>query len=168
MTGAARAIFLFGVDPADSSQRALVPAKFNIGPKPLSITFELDEIEFLDDDDRLECTTGRLIVVSDSEKIKPLSVLLDSDGVEHGGIGAEKREAAAEWLTNYLAFGKRPVAEIKEDAIQMGVSWSTLRRAAEDLELEKYKEGFGKAGKWLWALPDGHPGIILVDAEDAA
>src|SRR5262249_24383245 len=108
-TGAARAVFLFGVDPADTTQRALVPVKFNIGRKPLAITFELDEIEFYDDRDRLESVAGRLIVVSDKETINPLAVLTDPDGARVTGPGAEKREAAAEWLTNYLSLGDRPV-----------------------------------------------------------
>lgn len=165
MTGAARAIFLFGVDPADASQRALVPVKFNIGPRPKAITFELDEIEFFDDRDRLETVAGRLIVVSDQEQINPLSVLLDPDSAVLSGPGAEKREAAAEWLTNYLSLGDRPVNELREDAIQGGMSWGTLRRAAEDIEIEKYKSKGAKSGIWMWRLPDGHP-ALLVGADD--
>jgi len=162
MTGAARAIFLFGVDPADSTQRALVPVKFNIGPKPMAMTFELDEIEFYDDRDRIECVAGRLIVVSDSEQINPLSVLLDPDTAHVTGPGAEKREAACAWLTTYLSLGDRPVNEIKEDAIQQSISWSTLRRAAEDAEIEKYKERV-ENGRWMWRLPDGHPALDQKD-----
>jgi hypothetical protein len=158
MTGAARAIFLFGVDPADSTQRALVPVKFNIGPKPAGMTFELDEIEFYDDRDRIEAVAGRLIVVSDNESINPLSVLTDPDTARTMGPGAEKREAAADWITTYLALGDRPVNEIREDAIQQGISWATLRRAAEDCEIEKYKERT-KDGRWMWRLPDGHPAL---------
>lgn len=162
MTGAARAIFLFGVDPADTTQRALVPVKFNIGPKPLAITFELDEIEFFDDRDRLECVAGRLIVVSDKEQINPLSVLLDPDSTRVTGPGAEKREMAAEWLTHYLSLGTRPVNDVREDAIQSGVSWGTLRRAAEDLEIEKFKEKT-ENGRWMWQLPIGHPALLIAD-----
>lgn len=159
MTGAARAIFLFGVDPADTSQRALVPVKFNIGPKPLAITFELDEVEFYDDRDRLEAVAGRLVMVSDSENINPLSVLTDPDSARISGPGAEKREAASEWITTYLSLGPRPVNDVREDAIQAGISWATLRRSAEDCEIEKYKEKTAN-GQWFWRLPDGHPALI--------
>jgi putative DNA primase/helicase len=166
LTGAARAIFLFGVDPADSSQRALVPVKFNIGPRPLSITFELDEVEYFDDRDRLEVVAGRLVIVSDSEKINPLSVLLDPDTQRTTGPGAEKREAAAEWLTNYLSLGARPANDVREDAIQHGkVSWMTIKRAAQDLEIEKTKERKAN-GQWIWALPLGHPALLLSDADE--
>jgi hypothetical protein len=164
MTGAARAIFLFGVDPADTSQRALVAVKFNIGPKPLAMTFELDEIEFYDDRDRLEAVAGRLVLVSDSENINPLSVLTDPDSAGTSGPGAEKREAAAEWITTYLSLGPRPVNEIREDAIQAFISWGTLRRSAEDCEIEKYKEKVAN-GRWMWQLPDGHPALV-VDSDD--
>jgi putative DNA primase/helicase len=165
MTGAARAIFLFGVDPADTTQRALVPVKFNIGPKPLAITFELDEIEFYDSRDRIESVAGRLIVVSDKENINPLSVLLDPDAARVTGPGAEKREAAAEWLTNYLSLGPRPTNDIREDAIQTGVSWATLRRSSVDLEIEKFKERKAN-GQWMWALPIGHPALLVDDDEE--
>ena len=165
MTGAARAIFLLGVDPADSTQRALVPVKFNIGPKPLGITFELDEVEFLDDKDRPEVTAGRLIVVSDSENINPLSVLFDPDTARTMGPGAEKREMAAEWLTNYLSLGPQAANDIREDAIQAGLSWSTLRRSAEDIEVERFKEK-KENGRWMWHLPDGHPALLIVDGDD--
>lgn len=165
MTGAARAIFLFGVDPADTTQRALVPVKFNIGPKPQAMTFELDEIDFYDDRDRIECTAGRLLMVSDSENINPLSVLLDPDSARVSGPGAEKREAAAEWLTNYLSLGPRPTNDIQEDAIQTGVSWATIRRSSVDLEIEKYKEKTPN-GKWLWALPLGHPALLVAADDD--
>lgn len=162
MTGAARAIFLLGIDPADSTQRALVPVKFNIGPKPLGMTFELDEIEFFDDRDRLESVAGALIMVSDSESINPLSVLSDPDTARTMGPGAEKREAAAEWLTTYLSLGDRPVNEVREDALQAFISWGTLRRSAEDCEIEKYKEKKEK-GRWMWRLPDGHPALVTGD-----
>jgi len=163
MTGAARAIFLFGVDPADTGQRALVPVKFNIGPRPYGMTFELDEIEFYDDNDRLEAVAGRLLIVSENEQINPLAVLHDSDGQAASGGGAEKREEAAEWLTTYLALGDRPVNEIQEDAIQSGkISWATLRRAAEDVEIVKYKEKVAN-GRWMWRLPDGHPALVSGD-----
>lgn len=162
MTGAARAIFLFGVDPADTTQRALVPVKFNIGPKPLGITFELDEIEFYDSRDRIETVAGRLITVSDAENINPLSVLLDPDAAKVTGPGAEKREAAAEWLTNYLSLGPRPTNDVREDAIQYGMSWATLRRSSVDLEIEKYKEKTAN-GQWYWGLPLGHPALLVSD-----
>ena len=166
LTGAARAIFAFGVDPADKDQRALVPLKFNLGPMPLSMTFELDEIEFLDDKDRLEAVAGRLVKVSDSEVINAMAVLAGIGGDGSGGKTAEKREAAAEWLTNYLSLGRRPVNDIKEDAIQVGnISWGTLRRAAQDIEIEISRVGFGTGSQSYWGLPDGHPGLIAVDVD---
>ena len=167
LVGAARALYLFGIDPADKDQRALVPVKFNLGPMPKAMTFELDEIEFLDEKDRLETVAGRLIVVSDNENIAPLSVLSHDGGSQTGGKTAEKREAAAEWLTNYLSLGKRPVNDIREDAIQVGVSWATIRRAANDIEVEINRVGFGKGSQSFWALPDGHPGL-LIDLDEEA
>ena len=164
LTGAARAIYLFGVDPADAHQRAMVPVKFNLGPSPMSVTFEMDEIEWRDDDDRLLGTAGKLLLASDDERINPLAVMAADAGHGTGSKTAEKREAAAEWLTNYLALGERPVNELKEDLIQAGMSWGTLRRAAEqDVEVVRRREGFGRGSKVFWALPDGHPALVESD-----
>jgi hypothetical protein len=162
LTGAARAIFLFGIDPADKDQRALVPVKNNLGPEPMAITFEMDEIDFQDADGNLEATAGRLVFVSDQEKINPLRVLAGDPEVG-SSKSAERREAAAEWLTIYLSLGKRPVNELKEDAIQLGMSWSTIRRASEDVGVENFRVGGGKGSYSVWQLPDGHPALVSDD-----
>jgi hypothetical protein len=47
-----------------------------------------------------------------------------------------------------LRWGPRPAAELKEDAVQHGRSWATIRRAADELEVEKT----GGRGS-TWSLP---------------
>lgn len=41
-------------------------------------------------------------------------------------------------------------------------SYSTFRRAAQDLGLKKIREGFGAGGKWYYGVPEG--GLPAVEA----
>lgn len=170
--GASRAVFIFGEDPHDQDQRILAAAKFNLGPSPKAVVWEIEDYEFYDDDDRLVGSTGRLVFVEDNRDINPIALV--TANVTGGKIGkpAEKREEAAEWLTNYLCLGPRPRNDIRDDAARVSISWGTLRRAAEDdVEVVSYRDeknrpAGAKRGLYMWRLPDGHPSLILTGEED--
>jgi uncharacterized protein YuzE len=66
---------------------------------------------------------------------------------------ATRRAIAAEWLTTCLAQGPRGVDELREGATEEGVSWTTVRRAADEIGIEKHRVG----RKMEWELPFGHP-----------
>jgi hypothetical protein len=70
------------------------------------------------------------------------------------GRPPDKRAAAAEWITTYLAEAGGPVKStlIQEDAKQAGMSQKTLRRAADDMEVVKDPPGGGR--NCTWDLPD--------------
>ncbi len=70
-----------------------------------------------------------------------------------GFEAAAKRAAAAEWLTNRLAEGPCRVDELHEGALAAGVSWTTVRRAAHAIGIERQRVG----RKMEWDLPLGHP-----------
>ena len=57
---------------------------------------------------------------------------------------------------------------MQEDMKQDGLSWSTMRRAAEqDVEVEHYRQrGKDGAQQTWWRLPDGHPALILDDEDE--
>jgi putative DNA primase/helicase len=59
---------------------------------------------------------------------------------------------AAEWLGELLATGPMPRRDIAAEAKDAGLSWATVRRAADDLGITAVKTGFD--GGWAWRLPD--------------
>ncbi len=168
LAGAARAVFIWGVCPMDEDERVLVPIKFNIAEQPKTAHFQMDEEEIIvgKGDYAKLIQTGRLLhMPSETSHVDPWSVInLTNARPSVGNI--DKRAEAAEWLTNYLTLGKRPAKEIKEDAIQNGIAWRTLRRAADIIEVEINREGFGKGGKSYWALPVGHPALLVSDEDE--
>lgn len=149
----ARTAFVYGKDPDDDDTRVLCPAKFNIGkwPKPLAFQLDVDDIEkvgevpFLTLDDELEAFDPMRLFVS---KKQP------NGAGPTRGRPADKRAAAAEWLTNYLAEAGEPVKSgtVQEDAKQYNMSLKTLRRAAEDMGIVKDPPGGGK--NVTWDLPE--------------
>lgn len=158
LTGAARTSYIFGPSPDDEDQRILAPAKFNVGPKPNSVIFEMDEYEWIIGDGKKARTlnAGRLVLKSTKSKMSAERVLSTAQGLT-SVKQTDKKADAAEWLTNYLSNGAMKQSQIAEDSLQAGHTFRTLRRAAEDIEVVKERKGFGKDGFWLWYLPEDHP-----------
>jgi hypothetical protein len=67
-----------------------------------------------------------------------------------GSSGASK---ACAFLEKYLADGPRPQKQIVAAALERGLSEDQLKRAKKKLGLDWWREGFGKGGEILWALP---------------
>ena len=155
IVGAARAVYLFGESPKDPDTRVLCPVKFNLAPHPTALEFEVDSCEIEDASGRT-MDTGRIVFVGESN-ISADEVLRTGSRTTTRGPNPHKRQAAADWLVRYLGFGPRPVKELREDAAQYGMSWATIRRAADDVKIEKFRVGFGKEGISVWTLPIGHP-----------
>jgi hypothetical protein len=143
---ASRAAFVFGVDPDDDDRRILAPAKFNLGPTPKALAFTVD-VEDLD----VVGETPFLEVDEELMAFDPLRLFSKKDSASKKvGRPPEKRAAAAEWLTTYLADAGGPVlsSAIAEDAKQYGMAQKTLRRAADDMGVVKIPPGGGPKCKW--------------------
>lgn len=145
---AARAAFLYGVDPDDSERRLLCPAKFNIGPRPKALSFETDTEEL-----GLVGEVPYLVVQGETEFDG--SRLLSGKDSEPGKVGRkpDKRRQAGEWLVQYLVNAGQPVrsATVLEDGKQYGLTTKTIRNAAADLGIVKNPPGGGP--KVTWDLP---------------
>lgn len=157
---ACRMGFLVGTDPDNEENKVLANIKSNVRQKAPAIFFEVDEVEL----DGLEDSIPTL--VQDYEG--PMDAIrLVSSQRETGKVGrpADKRAQAAEWLTNYLADAGEPVkaSAIYEDALQHGMTRRTLRRAAQDMGVEKIGQGPGL----MWDLPDEIK-ELLAEASDSA
>lgn len=146
IVAASRMAFLFGVDPADDDRRILCSAKANIRDKPKAIAFEIDATE-IDEIGDVPYLLYEKEVEFDAMKLLQVR--------REGGVGrpADKRAAAAEWLTTHLyTYGPLKAGQVFEDAKQYGMTAKTLRRAAEDMEIVKTPPGGGR--NCVWSLPD--------------
>jgi putative DNA primase/helicase len=113
-----------------------------------------------------------LSVVKSNLAIKPDSLLWSRDkdaavtwhGVSEqsvedllqGTVSKAPRADAEGFLRELLTSGSMASGEVESKAKAAGISWRTLRRAADDLGVEKWREG-GADGHWRWRLPDGQP-----------
>ena len=151
LPAAARAAYLLGVDPDDGDKRVLCKAKFNIGlhPKPLSLQLDVEDLQTVGEVPFLEVDQER-------PEFDWIRMFRDSKNSQGSQVGRppDKRAAAAEWLTTYLADADEPVASgtVHEDAKQWGMSTKTLRRAADDMGVVKNPPGGGR--NCTWDLPD--------------
>lgn len=164
LTGAARAVFVFGPNPNDPDERILAPAKQNLGPAKAPMAFGIGGVELVTDDDVID--VARLDLIGENPKVNASEVVgyVPTKTDEYGNPA--KRAIVAEWLTKYLALGEAPVTELREDAVQAGLSWATMRRASKDVGIEIGRIGFGPGSKVIWRLPEDHPGLLATTEQD--
>jgi putative DNA primase/helicase len=161
LPAASRAAFVFGIDPDDEDKRVLAPAKFNIGPSPKALAFDVDteDLDVVGDVPYLE-VSGEMMAFD------PMRLFADQKkGETKVGRPPEKRAQAAEWLTIYLAeHGAVAAGTVIEDAKQHGMSTKTLRRASEDIKIVKTPPGGGK--NCVWDLSDETKSLMGIDGDD--
>jgi hypothetical protein len=61
-------------------------------------------------------------------------------------------ENIREFLRGLLADGPVASKQIRGAAEKAGLAWRTVQRAQKAMDIEAYREGFGKAGAWYWRL----------------
>jgi len=162
LVAAARAGFLLGVDPGDPDRRVLACVKLNIRERPQALAFEVDTWEHPQ-----VGTTPLLTFDEELAAFDPISMFTKRKGTI--GRPPDKRAAAAQWLTEYIALAGGPVpsSQIFEDAKQYNMSAKTVRRAAEEMHIVKNPPGGGP--KVTWDLPENVKRLLGVgeDVPDA-
>jgi hypothetical protein len=138
--GAARVGLLVAADPDDPDRRVLAAAKSNLAALPPALGYRL-----------VEAGGG----VARVEWMGPVAhtaaaLLAAPAGSDERGALVEARE----WLAAELAGGGRPANEVLAAARAAGIAERTLRRARADLRVIARRAGFGRGGRWEWALPD--------------
>jgi hypothetical protein len=151
LSGAARAVYLYGYDPEDEDRRCLACAKLNGLDRPPALIIEHEAVEVKAPGAAIEAGLLRFVeeAVRDTEDVL-------SRGQRHRSRDAE----AVEWVSEFLADGAgcaRPVGEVRSAARELEFSWPTILRAATTIGIERQKLGFGADGFWNWRLPDLHP-----------
>jgi DNA repair protein RadA/Sms len=133
-----RSNLMVGCDPDDKSKRGVCQTKINIGPESeVTVGYEITsegEFRWLGE---IDLTSERMC----SFKAQPESKENPVD------------ECKA-FLRNYLADGRKDVAEVKTAvAANVMCSWATIKRAGQDLGIIKTNTGFGSSKVWYWELP---------------
>jgi hypothetical protein len=77
-----------------------------------------------------------------------------------------KRAAAITWLASYLSEGEKRVPVLKDAALAEGLSWPTLRRAADAIGVARRRVGWGAQGQWFWYLPAGWEAAAFAERGD--
>jgi len=135
---AARSVWGVVADPEDKARRLFIPVKQNLAPDQGGLAYR---IEAPDGIARIAWEQGGVAIDA--------NILMG--GFETREDHSERREAA-DWLQDFLGNGPQTVPEIQRQSRQAGLSWITVRRAADSLGIVKRKSGFG-AG-WQWSLSE--------------
>jgi hypothetical protein len=137
ITGAARAEFMVGVDPADAEARILACVKSNLAPEPPSLRFS---IEAFGDTSRVRwgdhCdTSAHDLCASGSDKRQ-----------------GSKADDAKVIIEDMLAHGSRPSSEVFQACLDAGVSKRTFDRVRKEMGVKSERIGFGDEGTWTLTL----------------
>jgi len=136
---AARAAWGIAEDADQPDRRIMVRVKGNLSRDPGGVAY------------RIEAPSGIARVAWEQG-----AVTLRADdvlgGLESHADRSERREAES-WLRDFLADGPRPASEVRSESRQAGLSWATVRRAADAMGIAREKSGF-RSG-WEWRLPEG-------------
>jgi putative DNA primase/helicase len=143
---AARTVWLIARDRDDENEkrRFFAPIKNNLAPptKPLAFCIE----------------KGRLVF--ESMPIENFDIEEVLAPVER----ASETKRVKGFLLDILKDGPMPMKEIKSTSKDEGISWATLRRTKEKMNIKSFKEG-GVGGKWFWKLVEVDRLLRLAEEE---
>lgn len=137
---AARAAFLV---TEHEDELLMLPVKSNVAPKMGGLTYKIVSATIAGNIET-SCIewTGQTDVEAD-----------DALASQAAKSSAPKKNDAIEFLTETLKDGPVLMDDIKSAADQLGITWSTIRRAYDDLDILAIKEKKFQ-GKWLWHTPE--------------
>lgn len=137
VTGAARAEFMVGVDPADPEARILACVKSNLAPEPSSLRFHIESYE----------GTSR---VRWGETCDATAGDLCAGGSDNRKSG--KADEAKTIINDMLAHGPASSNEVLQACLDAGVSKRTYDRVKKEMGVKAQRIGFGDEGEWTLSL----------------
>jgi putative DNA primase/helicase len=146
--GALARVVLVTARDEGAERRILARAKSNIAPDDGGFSYTLARREVRGG------IVGQYIVWG--ERIEGSARDILGDVEQEDDERKTLRDEAREFLAGLLADGPMDAGRIKKDADGAGFSWSTMFRAARELNIEKEKGGM--KGGWRWALPKNSGG----------
>ncbi|WP_113061949.1 ATP-binding protein [Paraburkholderia tuberum] len=141
--GALARMVLVTAKDETAERRILARAKSNIAPDDGGFGYVLNRVEVQAGIVANAVTWGEAI----EGNARDILGEVEQDGDERRTL----RDEAREFLAGLLADGPMNASRIRRDADGAGYSWSTMHRAAHELNVERVKQGM-KDG-WRWALP---------------
>lgn len=145
-----------GEDDESADRRILARGKSNIGPDDGGYEYTIEQAEPLPGIHASYVQWGEGVEGTARELLHEPEASASSEETENGGA----RRAAADFLRQVLADGLTPTKTVEAEAKAAGVSWASVRRAAEDLRVVKRR---GDGGLWYWKLPN----LLIEVAQDA-
>ncbi|MDT8320747.1 MAG: AAA family ATPase [Xanthomonadales bacterium] len=146
---AARSAWVVVKDPDDEHRRLLLPSKNNLAPDIGGFAYRVGEVP---------TAVGNVPVIQwEPERVSVSAIEALTPDDER-----DAKAEACQLIIDCLNEGITDSKEILKSAREAGVAEKTLRRAKSSLGIRSERDGFGKAGKWRWRLPDandGHPPI---------
>lgn len=127
-------------------RRILARGKSNIGPDDGGFEYHLEQTEALPGIQASRIAWGAAVAGTARE-------LLTDPNAEGDPEGQSAVDAASDFLRQVMANGLTPSNVVKTEATSAGVSWASVRRAADSLRVSKTK---GAGGAWYWRLPASH------------
>ncbi len=144
-------------DEEGHERRILARCKSNLGPDDGGFTYSLEQVEALPGIPASRTVWGESVVGSARELLSE-----SAEVQEKAGPATE----AENFLRQCLKPGLTPTKTIQEEAKEAGISWSTVRRAADNLRVIKRKGGMNDG--WYWSLPAAKDAPITAEEyEDA-
>ncbi len=139
---AARAAYIVAKDQDNPERRLFLPIKNNIGNDQTGFGFAIVS-HMLDNG----IQTSRVEFEAEPVTVRADDALI-TDNDERTAL-----DDAKEFLRETLGDNEVPVKGLRKQADDAGHSWPTIRRAANQLGIEKHRTGFGKEGSWGWKFP---------------
>jgi len=132
-----RSALIIGHDPDDKSERGVGQHKLNIAAESKSVfAFEIDADGILRWKGESDLTISTMLSQKTHDTNATRSALFE----------------AMEFLRDSLADGRRPSTDLENEAKEVGISLSTLKRAKIALGVTAIKDGI--PARWFWKLPD--------------
>lgn len=136
---ASRSAWVFAKDKAEESRRLMLPIKNNLAGDQEGLAYRIEEVQ-------LSCGTGgtiptiRIAWEGGTVKMKVDELLSETPEKDASALGE-----AVDWLKAQL-IGPKESGTLMAQAEREGLSWSTIKRAKEELGLKPFKD----RDHWMW------------------